>query len=300
MNDRSHKVLPMPVTTLQLEDRLTHLTLAPGIGGSIVNWTVKASGQPLLRHSDQAALLAGTPRRLGCYPLAPWSNRIAKGGFDTPHGWLALEANADNSPLPIHGSAWQQAWQVVEHSAHEALLRLDSQVPFAYQAEQRVHLHDGRLHIQLRVTHKAESANWHGLGLHPYFPRTPHTRLQAHAEAVWHCDDDRLPTHLSELPEHWDLRQTRALPDVATDNAFSGWDGRASIVQADAGYRLDIEASGCDFYLLFCPKDMAFFCFEPVSHPVNAHHLPGRPGLELLHKDQSLQLDFSLRYSALT
>jgi aldose 1-epimerase len=36
-----------------------------------------------------------------------------------------------------------------------------------------------------------------------------------------------------------------------------------------------------------------------VSHPVNAHHLPGRPGLRLLEKGQSSELGFSLHYRPL-
>ena len=39
----------MTATLLELEDELTHLTLAPELGGSIVNWTVLSTGQPLLR-----------------------------------------------------------------------------------------------------------------------------------------------------------------------------------------------------------------------------------------------------------
>lgn len=66
---------------LTLNDGVTRLTLAPHTGASIVNWSVIASGQPLLRHSNDEALNAGTPRRLACYPLAPWSNRIGNGGF---------------------------------------------------------------------------------------------------------------------------------------------------------------------------------------------------------------------------
>ena len=36
---------------LELRDELTVLTLAPAVGGSVVNWSVRATGQPLLRHS---------------------------------------------------------------------------------------------------------------------------------------------------------------------------------------------------------------------------------------------------------
>ncbi len=44
---------------IELQDALTHLTLTPAIGGSIVNWQVIASGQPLLRHSDEQAVNTG-------------------------------------------------------------------------------------------------------------------------------------------------------------------------------------------------------------------------------------------------
>lgn len=59
------------------------------------------------------------------------------------------------------------------------------------------------------------------------------------------------------------------------------------------------EAQGTEVFLLFCPQDQPFFCFEPVSHPVNAHHLPGRPGLHLLHPGQTCQLTVTLHYQAL-
>ena len=70
------------------------------------------------------------------------------------------------------------------------------------------------------------------------------------------------------------------------------------IEQPDLGYALECQASGADYFLLYCPPGLGFFCIEPVSHPVNAHHLPGRPGLRLLEQGQSTQLDFTLKYSA--
>jgi aldose 1-epimerase len=181
----------MTPTLLNLEDEFTRLTLAPELGASIVNWTVRSTGQPLLRHSDAHALNTGLPGKLGCFPLVPWSNRIAEGGFDCPDGWLALTPNSLTDPLPIHGSAWQLAWQVVSQTRDEIVLQLDSTTPFAYRARQRFHLREGRLSIELQVTHLADRAAWHGLGLHPYFPRRANTRLQAQAEQPPRC------------PRHW-------------------------------------------------------------------------------------------------
>lgn len=284
---------------IELEDNLTHLTLAPAVGGSIVNWTVRASGQPLLRHSDAQAIESGLPGKLGCYPLAPWSNRIAQGGFDNPTSWLALAPNSLTDPLPIHGSAWQQAWRVVSQSADEVLLALECATPFAYRAEQRFRLRDGALSIGLRVTHLGEYPAWHGLGLHPYFPRRAGTRLQAKASQVWLSDGAKLPTGLASVPQDWDFRQLKALPTGLVDNGFCPWDGHCRIEQPELGYALECQASGADYFLLYCPPGLGFFCIEPVSHPVNAHHLPGRPGLKLLEPNQSTHLDFTLKYTPL-
>ena len=281
---------------IELEDNLTHLTLAPAVGASIVNWRGRASGQPLLRHSDQQALDTGLPGKLGCYPLAPWSNRIAQGGFDNPDGWLALTPNSMTDPLPIHGSAWQQAWQVVSQSADEVVLELLCDTPFAYRAEQRFCLRGGELSITLRVTHLADNPAWHGLGLHPYLPRTAQTRLQAKASQVWMSDASKLPTGLAPVPAAWDFQTLKTLPEGLVDNGFCQWDGHCLIEQPELGYTLECQATGADYFLLYCPPGLGFFCIEPVSHPVNAHHLAGRPGLKLLEHNQSVQLNFKLKY----
>ena len=284
---------------IELEDNLTRLTLAPAVGGSLVNWSVRATGQPLLRYSDEAALNTGLPGKLACYPLAPWSNRVAQGGFDNPGGWLALKPNSPLDPLPIHGSAWQQTWHVVRQSAAEVVLEVVCETPFAYRAEQRFRLSGGELSIELRVTHLAEKAAWHGLGLHPYLPRRPDTRLQAKADQVWMSDASKLPTGLAPVPAEWDFTQLKGLPEGLVDNGFCQWDGHCRIEQPELGYALECQASGADYYLLFCPPGLGFFCIEPVSHPVNAHHLPGRPGLKLLEQGQSTQLTFKLTYQPL-
>jgi len=223
----------MSLTLIELEDEFTRLTLAPELGASIVNWTVRSTGQPLLRHSDAHALNTGLPGKLGCFPLIPWSNRIADGGFDCPDGWLALAPNSLTDPLPIHGSAWQQVWDVVSRSENEVVLQLDGTTPFAYRARQRFHLSAGKLSIELLVTHLAEHAAWHGLGLHPYLPRTANTRLQAPARHVWLCDRAKLPTELSALPLEWDFQHLKALPESLVDNGFCEWNGHCLIEQAD-------------------------------------------------------------------
>lgn len=187
---------------------------------------------------------------------------------------------------------------MVEHSASSLLLRLESVVPFAYRAEQRIALDNGRLSIQLRVTHLAEQPCWHGLGLHPYLPRTPATRLQIHADQVWLCDEGRLPTELSELPATWNFRQGAALPDELVDNGFTGWDGRALISQADRGYQLELCAMVSEFFLLFCPLDKPFLC--RTGEPSGERAPPARAaGVAVVGAGESCELGFDVQYRAL-
>lgn len=289
----------MSTPILTLQDSLTRLTVAPEIGASLVNWVRLSDGLPLLRPSDEQALASANPRKLACYPLVPWSNRIGGGGFDCPDGWLALQANTSHEALPIHGSAWQQPWQVIHQTEQAATLELHSQVPFPYRARFEIVLHEGQLSLALHVTHQGEHQTWYGLGLHPYLPRTPATRLQASARSVWLFDDDKLSREHITIPADWDFNEQRALPQELVDNAFTDWNGQAYIVQPDHGYQLQCNTTDTNVYLLFCPTEQNFFCFEPVSHPVNAHHLPGRPGLVLLHRDQTTHLRYSLHYRPL-
>lgn len=289
----------MQTQLLTLRDSLTELTLAPALGASLVNWTRRADGRPLLRPSDAHALASGNPRRLACYPLVPWSNRIGGGGFATPDGWQPLAANTDHEALPIHGSAWQQPWQIVSATSDSAILQLDSLTPFAYRARLEITLDNGRLSLQLQATHKGPRANWYGLGLHPYFPRSSATQLQASAEGVWLCGDDKLSSQWIALPDSWNFSEPGRLPGQLVDNAFTAWPGCARIIEQDASYHISCRAKGTDLFLLYCPPEQNFFCFEPVTHPVNAHHLPQRPGLHLLGPGQSCSLQFELQYQAL-
>lgn len=290
----THDVRQTPLLVLQ--DGLTRLALAPALGGAIASWRRLRDGLPLLRDGGDSIAPDASPRTLAQYPLAPWSNRIGQGGYETPQGWQALAPNTSHDPYPIHGSAWQHAWEVVSHDRRHAHLRLACDIPFAYTAEQHIVLDDGLLDCKLRVTHRDARPNWHGLGLHPYFPRNDATRLRAAAQGVWLGQAGALPGTLAPVPADWRFQQSRALPADTVDHVFDGWDGMCLISQPDHGYELTGRASGCSRYLLYCPAGRDFFCFEPVSHPIDAHHLPGHPGLRWLDLGQQATLRWQLRY----
>jgi aldose 1-epimerase len=106
---------------------------------------------------------------------------------------------------------------------------------------------------------------------------------------------DRLPSSKApvSLYPQWDFRERRGLPSEWINNAFLEWDGRADIVWRDRKLALEIEAdASLAVYIVYSPSAEAdFFCFEPVTHPVDAHNLAGGPqanGLVILQPQASL------------
>jgi aldose 1-epimerase len=160
------------------------------------------------------------------------------------------------------------------------------------------------LTVNLGVTNQAATALPYGLGFHPWLPRAPDTRLQAKAQMIWLEDERHLPTRkipVDERPE-WNFNTMRALPDGWINNAFEDWDRQARIEWPSRDLSLSIAASeSLETYLLYSPgREAPFFCFEPVSHVVDAHNLHGGPkanGLAILAPTETADMTcrFSLR-----
>ena len=275
---------------IELEAGDLRLVVLPELGGGIARFDLARSNgvAPLFRPWAGAC---ADPNTLGCYVLCPFSNRISGGGLEAGDRFWPLAANFAGEPYPIHGDAWQHPWTVQEASATMLALVLESgsMPPFAYRAQLTYELVAHALRARLTVEHQGEVAVPYGLGFHPWLPRTPATTLQAAAEAVWLERPDHLPDRclpVSQRPE-WDFGKPRPLPCSWINNGFFGWSGRARIEWPERGLGLEIEAGdGLGSYVLYSPSAEAdFFCFEPVSHAVDAFHLLGGPqahGLKLL------------------
>jgi aldose 1-epimerase len=98
---------------------------------------------------------------------------------------------------------------------------------------------------------------------------------------VWLQDERHLPTSLEPVSTHpnWNFASSRPLPDGWINNSFVQWDGRAEIRWKDRGIILTISASPpLTSYVVYSPDRISpFFCFEPVSHGVDAYNLPPGP-----------------------
>ena len=289
---------------LEIKNAALSARILPEAGGGLAgfDWHGRHESIPLMRRYEPAH---GTlqrpvdPNQLACYPLLPWSNRIAEGGFQVDGRWVALTPNREGEPWPIHGSGWQRAWQVHMHTTHEVQLSLreSSSTAYSYVATLRYALHDDALRIDLSVTNTGSATMPFGLGLHPFFPRHGEVGLLAPASHVWINDGQSpLPVERVAVSPNWDFRNARALPFEGLDNAFDAWTGDAVIHWAALQLGLRINAD-VNAFVLYTPADADYFCFEPVDHPINAVHLPGGAaahGMTMLAPRATLERRFTL------
>jgi aldose 1-epimerase len=281
------------------------LVLAPELGGAIVGWMFGAV--PLLRRPQPDDIMPGNVRGLGCFPLIPFSNRIAQRRFRWNGSDHVLEHNFGDHPHCIHGIGWQSPWDVAAVSATFASLTLRHDAagaqahrwPFAFAAEQRFTLSRNALHVALALTNRHQRAAPAGLGLHPYFPRADAADLRFGAAAVWLNGTDMLPARRIAVPPEWDHTSGQRIGGASLDNCFAGWDGRAHIAWASGGPGLTIEADGPFRHLIvYTPPGHDFFCVEPVSHVTDAiNRMDAVPnhGMQILAPGETLRGEVTFR-----
>lgn len=264
------------------------LALRPDLGGASAGlWH---GDMPVLLSQDPVAMTTNRPA--GCFPLLPYSNRIAQHRFSWDGCTHELAVNVPDSPHSLHGLGWQRAWQVEAARAGEATLTLahtpDRDWPFAFEARQHVALTPDALTITLALTNTDAQAQPVGLGLHPYFPKRANSHIALHVARRWEADATVLPTH----PVAWPGIDG-AVASFAFDHCFDGWDGVATI--RDECFALTLTAPA-QRAVVFTPATKPFFCVEPVSHTNNAIHLadPLAEGLRALAPGETATLDMTL------
>jgi aldose 1-epimerase len=291
--------------TITLENTLLRLEVAPEVGGSVVRFEAlrKDGAINLFRPSSPEETDAN---HMALFPLVPWSNRISGGGFEWQGEHYPLTPNRDDQRFPIHGDGWQQAWTVRQRTANQLTLALESrhQPPFDYRASLIYRIDGAALTVELVVTHLGEQPAPYGLGVHPWFPRTDDVRIDAPSDGVWEVDEAQLPTQwraIDDKPE-WNFHQDGALPGEKIDNLFTGWNGHARLRWPSRDLTLYIDTDpACPRYLVYSPGASAdFFCFEPITHDVDAHHrqAPLDHGLIELGKGQTIRSRYRFQVTA--
>ncbi|RWX66289.1 aldose 1-epimerase [Mesorhizobium sp. M4B.F.Ca.ET.089.01.1.1] len=234
-----------------------------------------------------------------CFPLIPFGNRLRGNAFVFDGGTHRLQPNTASDPHYIHGDAWLGHWRTIAHDHHELTIAYDhagKDGPYAYRAEQRFALSDNMLSVSLSVTNRARRSLPYGLGLHPFLPMTPATIVDFTAERYWEQDAAFLPLKSHPARGGMDFSGGRRLPGTWMNTEFEGWNGAATIMWPETGSRLRIEAdaqfSRCMIFVSHAAFDALYrhdwFCFEPMTHSVDAHHRADLGGLVALEPDETL------------
>ncbi|MDE0792821.1 MAG: hypothetical protein OSB08_04155, partial [SAR324 cluster bacterium] len=137
-----------------------------------------------------------------------------------------------------------------------------------------------------------------GMGLHPYFVRTPLSIITAKTEKMWVNDSENIPLRLQSVQESECLSQGLNVNKKTLDNIFSGWNREVLISWPEWKASLKISAEvPLDFLVIFTPQDEDYFCVEPVSHVTDAFNLLDRgdsgTGAKILLPDEILEAKIS-------
>lgn len=259
------------------------LELLPSLGGSVGSFQhVSAAGVlDLMRrwrgggsgeaHSVQSAM----------FPMVPFANRIAGNRFRFHGRSYSCRALFAGEPLAMHGSGWVSAWEVSEHSAKRAKLRLADPAelgPHAYEAEQVFDLDESTLRVGLMVRNTGPIAMPFGMGLHPWWSRSPSATIEFSAKRFWLEGPGHLATEAIGVPPELNFREAKTVPRTWRDNCYSDWDGRATLRFPQHGFVLRIDASAVFKHLmLYCDPTRDDFCVEPQTHAAGAFDRLGEP-----------------------
>jgi aldose 1-epimerase len=285
---------------LTLTANKARATVIPAMGAGMGGLWV--DGLPALR--PWPGKPADEPFMLANILLTPFSNRIPE-RFSFAGRDHDLPLNVPGDSCTLHGDGFQRGWRVTEARPDMVTLVLDDGGigPFRYGAEVTYRLTPATLVMEMSLENRADIALPYGMGFHPWFPRNAATRLQFASTGHWPEDPHRnLPTTITPVPapQDWDFSAPAPLPSRHVNNGFAGWDGVAQVDQGPDAVSLTITATdNLSTAILYSPGSEAdFFCFEPVTHPVNAHNLPGYPGLVVLEPGAGMRAAMTLSWIA--
>lgn len=245
------------------------LELDPARGGSILRCDWR--GQPLMRPVCGSSIFD-----VACFPLVPFSNRIANGIFAAHGRQVRLAPNFPGSDHPhtLHGFGWSSPWNVVVADARSCTIEhrhAAGEWPWSYVARQTVRLEAEGIVLGLSLRNGGDSAMPAGLGFHPYFPRDADTVYRGRHHGEWQTGADGLPLSLDSRATAIDWWAGAAVGQRAVDTVYAEREGDLIITWPSRGYALQLAPSPqLRHTVVYTPPNMDFFCIEPVSHRTDA------------------------------
>jgi len=260
------------------------VVIAPLTGGAIASFAL--GGIDILRPTAPGST---DVRAHACYPLVPYSNRIANAQFAFAGHTFALARNFGDHPHSIHGVGWQRPWTVAARDATSARLVLEHTAadeaarawPWPFRATQSIALRGDEtaatLVLRLTLANTGDAAFPFGLGWHPFFVRRKASRLAFHADGVWQTDAARLPLALQPALPDGPFEPARDPGADTIDNVFTDWEGAAMLDDGGRHVAATLLADrAASFLVVYAPQGAAFVALEPVTHMTDAFNHAAR------------------------
>jgi len=259
---------------VHLKNDIWSLSLWPEKGGCIVS--AACHGFPVLRDADLARIEAGDIFASSCFPMVPFSNRIAGGVFPFKGRDIRLKKNHAENIYPIHGNGWQAAWEVEKLTEHHCEIVMtytpkSGGWPWAFTARQKITLEGASLTIELSIKNTGNDTFPVGLGLHPSFSDPKTALVKFSTGKMWACNEQLIPTKLVPLESQNDFSAYTSIGDKSLDNCFEDWNGRAEFKWPDLKGTVCMEGGPQFSHLVvFHDPKNDYFCVEPTTHANNA------------------------------
>ena len=216
---------------------------------------------------------------------------------------IGLDLTTDPNGLPIHGTLWDEAWEVVALSSRGGIARLRMRFeytrpdllaafPFPHHIEMAIR-NDGRsIAISTSVSPIGDRPVPVSFGFHPYLrlPCGPRSswRLVLPRRRHLALDSRMIPTGRSaDEPAESDPIRRRTF-----DDGYELTDGTTLRIEG-GGHRLSVRfGAGYPYAQVFAPPGTGFVCLEPMTAPTNALANGTCP---IVEPDGSFTARFSIR-----
>jgi aldose 1-epimerase len=266
------------VTRVDLSAHGFRLSVAPDFGANItgMDW-IDETGRwvSILRSCGEDQLVPHAPSPVGCFPMAPFANRIDGGNFAYGGRTHRLPVNRPDENVAIHGlSRFEPFERLSQTDSSLRLLHRCRRGVFSYDLVQTIQLDPSGVSVRLTILNRGDRMPF-GLGLHPYFVREEAASLQFHASSLSQADERHLPSRFisSHLgPSFAAGARLEGLDDF--DGHYAGWKPRrVALKRPGAGIRVSLSATEAFSNLhVYVPPGGDTVCIEPVSHVPNVHN----------------------------
>lgn len=264
---------------ITLSNDFLEVGIVPECGASLAFFRTKGAKLfDVMRPASSTAIQKRDANGMAMFPMLPYTHRIKDGKFTYWGITRLVPPNHSNFKDPIHGDGWKAKWKVEESTP--SMLRLsmmhgkeEKGYPFSYTAQIIYTLKDKTLDVAIQLTNTSVLPMPCGMGLHPFFPKTPNVTLTFETKNVWYHENDPIdrPYH---TPEEWSFKQPKELKDATFDTCFGGFDGQAHIQWPKFGMGVTMKADeNFGHIVLYTPYHKNFFALEPTTMANNAFNL---------------------------